>query len=339
MSMYFGPETPFFSVQLLLNSSNTAKDEYPTLPFKADHLMPSTQFSLPIPRISILRNRTRQTGEESARGISLAKPLFDDHVNRFGIQERVSQHCHLHPQENRFHWFNFIIQGSVTYWCNGNILVGTPGTLLFMPEGSKYKRVKIGKSLAFIDFYFYPAPLWEPMRRNGPFVRPYNNLDLLYVLTRKVIHRCMGKSMEGRLDCLENSAMISSLLKRELQNYTTIDSDEHRLEKLISDIRQKPREDWSIERMSTQLNISASSLNRLCHKAYKRSPKALVIMCRMERAAELLNNDSATIANIAQQIGYRNSPAFSSVFLKHMGMRPGEFRRKGKGHWEPGDST
>jgi AraC-like DNA-binding protein len=290
---------------------------------------------LSIPRITVTKNRARQTSHNSARGIAFAQPLFEDHVYRFGIQERVGMHLHLQPVHSNYHFINFVLQGSITYECDGKLLMGTPGTLLFFPEGTKYRRLKIGRSLAFIDFMILPAPLWNPMKERGPFVRPYENIDLLYVLVSKVIRLCMAKSMVGRMDCLENAKMISSLLRREISHISKGLSEESRVEDLFREIRQKPQDDWHSSRLATELNISTRSLNRLCNKMYDDSPNNLVIRYRMEKAIELLSYESYTISDIANKVGYRNSGAFSNLFLKFTGMRPGEFRRKKKSDLEP----
>jgi two-component system response regulator YesN len=73
--------------------------------------------------------------------------------------------------------------------------------------------------------------------------------------------------------------------------------------------------------------MSARELHRLCAKLYGIGPMGLVTRLRMDRAMELLHSTNRKIEDIADEAGYSSAHAFSEAFLKHVGKRPGGFRR------------
>jgi AraC-like DNA-binding protein len=48
---------------------------------------------------------------------------------------------------------------------------------------------------------------------------------------------------------------------------------------------------------------------------------------RLQAAAKLLQNPTLSLSNIAEQVGYDSTAAFSRIFKRNFGVAPGQFRR------------
>jgi AraC-like DNA-binding protein len=59
-------------------------------------------------------------------------------------------------------------------------------------------------------------------------------------------------------------------------------------------------------------------------------PLAYVTRWRMQKAAGLLRQSSATLADIAERVGYDSEAAFSKAFKRAVGTAPGAYRRAAK---------
>ncbi len=65
------------------------------------------------------------------------------------------------------------------------------------------------------------------------------------------------------------------------------------------------------------------------------SPIDYLIKKRLEIARYLLTNTRYPVAEVAKQIGYDNPLYFSSLFKKHTGMSPTEYRKNYKREFRP----
>lgn len=86
---------------------------------------------------------------------------------------------------------------------------------------------------------------------------------------------------------------------------------------------------WTISEMADVLRISETSLRRLCLTETGNPPLRMLRDMRMRRAAELLSTTGASVADVAKQVGYESSFAFSKAFRRRYGCTPSQHRRQG----------
>lgn len=86
------------------------------------------------------------------------------------------------------------------------------------------------------------------------------------------------------------------------------------------------REDWSVERMASELNLSVSRFHCLYRSLFGVSPKQDLHQMRVAHAKELLQYSTEPISEIAAQLGYSNANLFIRQFHARMGTSPGQFR-------------
>lgn len=97
------------------------------------------------------------------------------------------------------------------------------------------------------------------------------------------------------------------------------------LEKAIKIIETNISNDkFSIEEFSNRMNLSHSQLHRKLKALVNQSSIQFIRSIRMQRALELLQNNSGNIAEIAWQVGFTDPSYFTKTFSKHFGYLPSE---------------
>lgn len=96
---------------------------------------------------------------------------------------------------------------------------------------------------------------------------------------------------------------------------------------LREQICQYPEKQWTLEEMAQQVQLGTRSLQKFYKKFFGISCMNEVILCRVNRAKQLLSCTSGSIAEISQQCGYNNWEHFSRQFKSRVGMTPTQYRR------------
>ncbi|HXD11019.1 MAG TPA: AraC family transcriptional regulator, partial [Anaerolineales bacterium] len=82
----------------------------------------------------------------------------------------------------------------------------------------------------------------------------------------------------------------------------------------------------SLHVLATQANLSASHFSVVFSQETGKTFKEYLTQVRLQKAKELLRMTALRSADIAYQVGYNDPHYFSSVFKKHTGLSPIEFR-------------
>ena len=86
-------------------------------------------------------------------------------------------------------------------------------------------------------------------------------------------------------------------------------------------------EQFSVEELAKAVGISRSMLHRKLIKLIGKSASELITEKRLSQAKRLLENDEATVSEIAYKVGYNSPSYFNKVFKKHYTVSPGELRK------------
>lgn len=107
----------------------------------------------------------------------------------------------------------------------------------------------------------------------------------------------------------------------------TAPTHNHELLTLRRQIYNNPQLAWNVPEMAKQLHISAGHLHMLYKQKFGVSCMDDVIEFRLRKARELLTYTDLSIAEIAEQCGYRNVEHFCRQFKKCVGITPGKFKK------------
>ncbi|MGC9341472.1 MAG: helix-turn-helix domain-containing protein [Bacteroidales bacterium] len=89
-------------------------------------------------------------------------------------------------------------------------------------------------------------------------------------------------------------------------------------------------ESFSVADLARETGQSRSSLHRRLIRLIDKSASDLITEIRLKRAYELLENDSATVSEIAYMVGYSSPSYFNKVFKKAFKVSPGDVQKKGR---------
>ena len=92
---------------------------------------------------------------------------------------------------------------------------------------------------------------------------------------------------------------------------------------LESDIRHQ----WTVPELAGKLNIDASYLSRLFHRATTLPPLAYYVRHRLQIAAAMLIRSEEAVGNIAERSGWTDQNHFARQFRSHFGVSPSEYRK------------
>ncbi|MES2151721.1 MAG: AraC family transcriptional regulator [Pseudomonadota bacterium] len=106
------------------------------------------------------------------------------------------------------------------------------------------------------------------------------------------------------------------------------------LGRALAFMHDDPAADWSVDELGRRVGLSRSALHQRFVDTIGLAPMQYLASWRMQLAASLLRNTSATIAAVAQEVGYASEAAFSRAFRRLLGMPPSAWRRAsmGNGH-------
>jgi AraC-like DNA-binding protein len=91
-------------------------------------------------------------------------------------------------------------------------------------------------------------------------------------------------------------------------------------------MHRQPQSPWTLDSLAKRAGASRSVLDQRFRKLLGKAPMAYLAAWRVQLAARELRTTSATLAEIAEGIGYGTEASFSKAFKRHAGVSPGEWR-------------
>lgn len=103
-----------------------------------------------------------------------------------------------------------------------------------------------------------------------------------------------------------------------------------RIRHLCDAIAAQPAEDWRVTRMSDFAHMTERSLHRLFVREFGESPSRFVEGVRVDFARNALEQTPASFDKVAELSGFRDAQTLRRAFARHLGLTPGEYRRRFK---------
>lgn len=97
--------------------------------------------------------------------------------------------------------------------------------------------------------------------------------------------------------------------------------------KILTYIQEHDTEELSLTALAEMYNISSSRLSTLIKKELGLSFSEYITARRMQKAKEFLKDDSRSIEEIANAVGYHDYFYFTKVFKKTQGISPSKYRK------------
>jgi AraC-like DNA-binding protein len=94
----------------------------------------------------------------------------------------------------------------------------------------------------------------------------------------------------------------------------------------ISLIHREPARDWTVASLATEVAMSRSAFAARFAELVGESPMQYITRWRMHVALGALQEERATVAELADRLGYRSEAAFARAFKRVIGESPGAAR-------------
>ena len=109
---------------------------------------------------------------------------------------------------------------------------------------------------------------------------------------------------------------------------SAVSADRQFLEKTIKTIENHfEDEKFSIEKLAEEVNMSISQLNRKLNALVSQPAGQLMRSLRLQRAADLLKQNTGSVAEICYKVGFNNQGYFTRTFKKQFGFSPSEYKK------------
>lgn len=91
-------------------------------------------------------------------------------------------------------------------------------------------------------------------------------------------------------------------------------------------LRAEPERRWSVTELANEVHLSKSQVGRVFVEAFGKSPIAYLTMLRTERMTALLRTTDASIAAIAEEVGWSDPDFAARQFRRSVGVTPSGYR-------------
>jgi AraC family transcriptional activator of mtrCDE len=115
----------------------------------------------------------------------------------------------------------------------------------------------------------------------------------------------------------------------ELEGFLAALKDE-RVARALAALHRAPGEGWRVDSLAREAGMSRTVFAERFVALLGRTPMQYLARWRMHLADEMLRRRRSSVAQIAEQLGYRTETAFRRAFRRVRGAGPGEVRRKAR---------
>lgn len=260
-------------------------------------------------------------------------------VFRKNTREGAKSHSHDFPS------LIYVLSGSATYHLDGReYKVNTNDLLVINPGVMHGKIIPDGEEIIEFHVGFSNVQL-EGMKKD--FILPEGLSPVIsFKKNRQEFYRCCGdilieqkKGEPGGQLMLKSYVMrLIVLLLKEILTGSGMEEespikfesyDKAKVVATIADfINNNYSQDISLDRISRNMYLSPAYISKIFKDETGESPINYLIKVRLSKAAELLEEGSISIKNIARQVGYGDAYHFSKLFKKYYGVPPSKYSGK-----------
>lgn len=99
---------------------------------------------------------------------------------------------------------------------------------------------------------------------------------------------------------------------------------------MIDYIEKNYPQELSLELLGEKFHMNGVYLGQIFKKETGQTFLKYLTNVRISEAKRLLREENSTVAETAQMVGYRTSQYFSQIFMRNVGMKPQEYKNRGK---------
>lgn len=257
--------------------------------------------------------------------------LFDDEIiNISGIYTIITLDSEIEIPNKTINYNATLFSYELVYYFSGNIDIKYNGTrmnctedsLVYLPKGADNHEyfVNVNDDGAYIDIYFNAS---EPMPTDAIIIK---NIPELKNHFTKIYNIWVSKRSGYYLECMSELIEIIKKIKNHNKKYfskSQFDKIAASCNYMMENFRNH---DFDYNEMCNKSGLSYSYFKELFISKYKMSPVKYLTHLKIEYAKELLIIGKFTMSEIAERCGFENAYYFSTVFKKHVGISPKQYK-------------
>ncbi len=243
------------------------------------------------------------------------------------------------------HRICYITGSPIRYTIHGTDMILEQGDVLYTPPNTIYSAssAQPGSPPGFLFLYFTVRPIHREqafiqMMETSGKIRVFHALRSPIEFYFHTIMEEYEKLRPGYYQKIHSYLMliVMELLRRKDFVKTApaasvqLPRTELLLNKAVSYILANIKTPLRVSQISHACGVSESYLYRIFSSQLNMSPKDYIFSCKMEYARNLLKEQTMTVTQIAQELGFANANHFSNAFFKHTGVRPSQYLTHGE---------
>ena len=99
-----------------------------------------------------------------------------------------------------------------------------------------------------------------------------------------------------------------------------------RLSQIVEEIRREPGRAYPVDELARRTALSPTGLLQRFKRLTGFPPHAFILSCRIEKAKLELEKGNASVAMIADNLGFPSAQHFATIFKRMVGKTPSEWR-------------
>lgn len=106
--------------------------------------------------------------------------------------------------------------------------------------------------------------------------------------------------------------------------------DEQYAAKVVRFIEMNFANKITVADIANSIGLNRSYLNSIFRRQMQTNIQDYLIRYRLQRACQLMHNESLSIGHISRSVGYEDPLQFSKIFKKYYGMSPSDYRKQNR---------
>ena len=143
------------------------------------------------------------------------------------------------------------------------------------------------------------------------------------------VRRPARRARPPRRSHVRAGAASSHARAPELKGFLAALKDE-RIARALAALHRKPGEGWRVDTLAREAGMSRTVFAERFAALLGRTPMQYLAAWRMHLADEMLRVRRASVAQVAERLGYQTETAFRRAFRRVRGVGPGDVRRRAR---------
>lgn len=217
-----------------------------------------------------------------------------------------------------FHELTILLKGSMEYTVNGKTVSLTDGTAVYLPKGSTRMRLAPEESVDYVSFNFCT---------DGEVHLPHRIENAASGEILLLIAACDKIGSRIYPDASEETAHLFSCILLVLEAQAQAASISPLTKQIMEYIHEDLRRPVSLAEIGELTHYSPIYCTKVFKKEIGRSITDYLLEKRIDEAKKLLPDETLTVVQVAQAVGFGDYNYFSRLFHKRSGLSPTAYRR------------